>query len=87
MSLIATFKVPVQLLLSTEQVKEACSALNTFYLGDAEANQLNQKTMSYESKYPEKETEEFKKATASIYGSHIRYVTVGIDSYGQFSII
>jgi len=87
MNLIATFEVPVQLMLSTEQIKEARAALNTFYLGDADANQLNPETMGYEPKYPEKETEEFRGASTSILVTHTRYVTVGIDSRGQFHIV
>jgi len=87
MNLIATFKVPVQLSLSHEQIQEARAALNTFHLGDAEANRLNPETMTYEAKYPEKETEEFKAASTSILGPHTRYVTVGIDSLGQFCIV
>jgi hypothetical protein len=87
MNLIATFKVPVQLKLSLEQTQEARAALNTFHLGDAEANRLNPETMTYEAKYPGKETEEFKTASASILGSHTRYVTVGIDFRGQFCIV
>ena len=87
MNLIATFKIPVQLSLAHAQTQEARSALNTFHLGDPEANRLNPDTMLYEAKYPEKETEEFKAASASILGSHTRYVTVGIDSRGQFCIL
>ena len=87
MNLIATFKVPVQLNLSHDQIQEARAALNTFHLGDAEANRLNPETMAYEAKYPEKETEEFKTASINILGTHTRYITVGIDSRGQFSII
>jgi hypothetical protein len=87
MNLIATFKVPVKLSLSHEQIQEARAALNTFHLGDADANSLNPDTMLYEAKYPEKETEEFKAASTSILGSHTRYVTVGIDSRGQFCIL
>ena len=87
MNLIATFKVPVQLNLSHDQIQEARAALNTFHLGDAEANRLNPETMAYEAKYPEKETEEFKTASINILGTHTRYITVGIDSRGQFSIV
>jgi len=87
MNLIATFKVPVQLSLSHDQIQEARAALNTFYLGDAEANRFNLETMAYEAKYPEKETEEFKTANINILGTSTRYVTVGIDSKGQFSIV
>jgi hypothetical protein len=87
MNLIATFKVPIKLSLSHEQVKEARAALNTFHLGDAEANRLNPETMTYEAKYPEKETEEFKSASRNILGSHTRYVTIGVDSHGQLCIV
>jgi len=87
MNLIATFEVPVQLMLSTEQIKEVRAALNTFHLGDADANQLNPETMIYEPKYPHKETEEFRGASTSILRTHTRYVTVGIDSCGQFYIV
>lgn len=86
MNLIATFKVPVKLSLSHEQIQEARAALNTFHLGDAEANTLNPETLVYEAKYPEKETEEFRTASTSILGAHTRYVTIGIDSRGQFCI-
>ena len=87
MNLIVTFKVPVKLSLSHEQIQEARAALNTFHLGDAEANTLNPETLVYEAKYPEKETEEFKAASISILGAHTRYVTIGIDSRGQFCIL
>jgi hypothetical protein len=87
MNLIATFKVPVQLRLSHDQIQEARAALNTFHLGDAEANRLNPETMTYEAKYPEKETEEFKSASRNILGSHTRYVTIGVDSHGQLCIV
>ena len=84
---IATFKLSVQLLLSDDQLQEARAALNTFHLGDAEANTLNPETMAYEAKYPEKETEEFKSAIANIERTHRDYVTVGIDSRGHLHII
>ena len=87
MNLIATFKVPVKLSLSHEQIQEARAALNTFHLGDAEANTLNPETLVYEAKYPEKETEEFRTASTSILGAHTRYVIIGIDSRGQFCIL
>jgi len=87
MNLIATFKVPVQLSLSHDQIQEARAALNTFHLGDAEANKINPETMTYKAKYPEKETKEFKTASINILGTHTRSITVGIDSRGQFSIV
>jgi hypothetical protein len=87
MNLITTFKVPISLLLNHGQLQEARAALNTFYLGDAEANKLNPETMTYEAKYPEKETEEFKSASISILGSHTHYVTIGMDHHGKFCML
>lgn len=87
MNYLATFRVPVTFCLDTEQIKEARAALNTYYLGDPECNFLNQKTMRYEAKYPDKETNEFKDSTHNASMSCTRYLLVGMDCHGKFSVI
>ena len=87
MTSIATFKVPVSFCLDSKQIKEAQTALNTYHLGDAECNHLNPETMQYEPKYPEKETEEFKKAVGDIKMTRTVFLTVGLDHKGGLSIL
>lgn len=87
MNLIATFKVPVSFCLDPEQIKEAQAALNTYHLGDPECNRLNPETMQYEPKYPEKETEEFKKSMGDIKMTRTVFLTVGLDHKGGLSIL
>jgi hypothetical protein len=87
MNLIATLKVPVSFYLDSEQIKEAQAALNTYHLGDAECNRLNPETMQYEPKYPEKETEEFKKSMRDIEMTRTVFLTVGLDHKGGLSIL
>jgi len=87
MTPIATFKVPVSFHLDSEQIKEAQAALNTYHLGDSECNYLNPETMQYESKYPEKETEEFKKSVGDIKMTRTVFITVGLDHTGSLSIL
>ena len=84
---IATFQVPVSFHLNSDQIKEAQAALNTYHLGDSECNYLNPETMQYESKYPEKETEEFKKSMGDIKMTRTVFITVGLDHTGSLSIL
>lgn len=84
---IATFKVPVSFHLDSDQIKEAQAALNTYHLGDPECNRLNPETMQYESKYPEKETEEFKKSIGDIKMTRTIFLTVRLDHKGGLSVL
>jgi len=84
---IATFRVPTTIALDSEQLKEARRAINTFYLGDAECNCLNQETMQYEAKYPEKETKEFKDAISRVHCDHHIHITVGLDHRGNICVL
>ena len=77
MNLIATFKVPVSFRLDSEQIKEAQAALNTYHPGDPECNSLNPETMQYEPKYPDKETDQFKKSMGNIKVTRTVFMTWG----------
>jgi hypothetical protein len=43
--------------------------------------------MQYESKYPEKETEEFKKSMGDIKMTRTVFITVGLDHKGDLSVL
>jgi len=87
LDVIATFQVPVSFCLDSGQIKEAQAALNTYYLGDPDCNRLNPQTMQYEPKYPDKETEEFKKAVGDIKMTRAVSLTVGLDRKGGLSVV
>jgi len=81
------FKCQCRFHLDSGQIKEAQAALNTYYLGDPECNRLNPKTMQYEPKHPDKETEEFKKAVGDIKMTRTVSLTVGLDRKGGLSVV
>lgn len=87
MNPIATFKVPITIALDRGQLEEARRAINTFYLGDAECNRLNQETMQYDAKYPEKETKEYKDAMSRVHTDSHTLIIVGLDHRGNICVL
>lgn len=73
--------------LDSNQSSAALAALNAHYLGDPECNYLDRKTMQYKSKYPDKETKEFKDSVHRVRMSSRTTLRVGMDYTGGLFVI
>lgn len=76
------FIVPVFVRLEEDQRLQLRKYLNLHYLGDVDANEMNENGEMV-AKYPEKETEEFKNAIANSYGVFKFNVKVIYDVNGR----
>lgn len=74
------FVVPVTVLLSNADQVKLRKFINLHYLGDEDANILLDGT--YQAKYPEKETEEFKNASRNTHIGHTVNLAVEFDEKG-----
>lgn len=74
------FVVPVSFHLSPENEVRLRKFINLHYLGDEDANELVDGT--YQAKYPEKETKEFKNASRNTHIEHTVNLTVEFDEKG-----
>lgn len=85
MKILATFRVPVEVRLKSSEVEKVRRAINLHYLGDEQANTLNEEGKLV-AKYPDKETEELKEAHRRVGRTHIEYLFVDVDECGNFTI-
>jgi len=76
------FIVPVTVGLYEHERLQLRKHLNLHYLGDEDANELNEDGVMV-AKYPEKETPEFKNAVAHSYATHKFNVKVIYDVNGK----
>ena len=76
------FITTVRIQLSNEQTLQLSRYLNLHYLGDVNANELDENGF-YCPKYPEKETEEFRDAKWRANVSHEVEVKVIFDVHGN----
>jgi len=83
-ALLGSFKVPVKISLSEEQVREALRLINLHYLGDELCNRYEGREIV--PKYPEKETKEFKDAVHACRMTHIETLEFLLDSNGNLHI-
>ena len=85
MKMLATFKVPIEIRLKSSEVEEARRAINTHYLGAEDANTVDENG-TIVSKYPDKETQEFLEAHRRVGRTHVEYLPVDVDEFGNFTI-
>lgn len=85
MKVLTTFKVPVEIRLKSSEVGEARRAINTHYLGVEDVNTVGEDGEII-SKYPDKETEEFLEAHRRVGRTHVEYLLVDVDEFGNFTI-
>jgi hypothetical protein len=76
------FIVPISVGLYEDQRLQLRKYLNLHYLGDVDANEMNENGEMV-AKYPEKETEEYKNAIANSYGIFKFNVKVIYDLNGR----
>ena len=76
------FITSVGVQFDTEQRNQLARYLNLHYLGDVDCNKKDENG-NFVSKYPEKETEEFKEATKRLYATHFHKVKVIFDVNGN----
>ncbi len=72
----------VRIELDNKQKEQLARYLNLHYLGDVDCNKKDESGF-YSPKYPEKETEEFKRAVWGIYADHYYQVKVVYDVNGK----
>ena len=83
--ILTTFKVPVEIRLKSFEIEEARRAINTHYLGVEDANTVDENG-AIVSKYPDKETLEFLEAHRRVGRTHVEYLLVDVDEFGNFTI-
>jgi hypothetical protein len=76
------FVVPITVELQADQQLQLRKYLNLYYLGDVDANELDENG-NFVAKYPDKETEEFKNAVWNADATHRVEVLVTFDANGM----
>jgi maltose-binding protein MalE len=76
------FITSVKIQLDQEQRQQLLRYLNLHYLGDVNCNEYDE-NFKIVSKYPEKETKEFKEAVRKTYAEHWYQVKVVYDVNGK----
>lgn len=83
MEVLARYKVPISLVLNTSQREDAYRLTNLHYLGDAEANIVDDETGKLVAKYPDKETPEHLASHHAICRTYNQTVEVLLLSTGE----
>lgn len=76
------FIIPITVELQADQQLQLRKYLNLHYLGDVDANELDE-NKNFVAKYPDKETEEFKNAVWNADATHRIEVLVTFDINGM----
>ena len=82
--ILGTFDLPVKVLLSSQQAEEALRLLNLHHLGDEQCNEYDA-SFTIVSKYPDRETEEFKQSHCNCRMVYETTVTASLLSDGRLS--
>jgi len=83
-TVLATFKIPINVHLTGEQAKEALRLLNLHHLGDEQCNEYDA-NFKMAAKYPGKETEEFKQSHSECRRAYQTSVTASLLSSGHLT--
>jgi len=75
--MVLDFEVPIEIELNQEQKEQLIKKINLYYLNDEECNKFENDKIK--SKYPEKETKEYKDAIFSANACHLKNATISFS--------